>query len=289
MTTMMHGGDVAIVGAAETDRARQPAGPSRCSNLHAGRRAQRARRRRPDDQADVDGVATAGPPARWRSRTHLGITPRWLDGTMRRRLHVFMLHVRHAAAAIAAGLCDVVLVTHGESGRSRVGMAGRGRRTRRRPRASSRPPYGAVGPPTDVHRAGAALHARARPRPREQLAAGRRRPARVGGRATRGRHAATRSRVEDVLASRGRLAVHLLDVLPRHRRRWRAGAHQRRAGRGLPGRQAARSTCWARASPPRRRWCRRWPTSPRSQAFRLASAEAAFADGAASRTPTSTT
>jgi acetyl-CoA acetyltransferase len=33
----------------------------------------------------------------------------------------FLLHVRHAAAAIASGAADVVLVTHGESGRSRVG------------------------------------------------------------------------------------------------------------------------------------------------------------------------
>jgi acetyl-CoA acetyltransferase len=32
-----------------------------------------------------------------------------------------MLHVRHAAAAIASGAAEVVLVTHGESGRSRVG------------------------------------------------------------------------------------------------------------------------------------------------------------------------
>src|SRR6266567_2321969 len=33
----------------------------------------------------------------------------------------FMIHVRHAAAAIAAGLCETVLITHGESGRSGVG------------------------------------------------------------------------------------------------------------------------------------------------------------------------
>ena len=32
-----------------------------------------------------------------------------------------MIHVRHAAAAIASGLCDTVLITHGESGRSGVG------------------------------------------------------------------------------------------------------------------------------------------------------------------------
>jgi acetyl-CoA acetyltransferase len=32
-----------------------------------------------------------------------------------------MMHVRHAAAAITGGLCTTVLITHGESGRSRVG------------------------------------------------------------------------------------------------------------------------------------------------------------------------
>ena len=32
-----------------------------------------------------------------------------------------MLHVRHAAAAIEAGLCKTVLITHGESGQSRIG------------------------------------------------------------------------------------------------------------------------------------------------------------------------
>jgi acetyl-CoA acetyltransferase len=34
-----------------------------------------------------------------------------------------MLHVRHAAAAIEAGYCRTVLITHGESGRSRIGAA----------------------------------------------------------------------------------------------------------------------------------------------------------------------
>jgi acetyl-CoA acetyltransferase len=72
--------------------------------------------------ADVDGVATAGPLPLEVSH-HLGITPRWLDGTMVGGCS-FMLHVRHAAAAIAAGEASVVLITHGESGRSRVGVGG---------------------------------------------------------------------------------------------------------------------------------------------------------------------
>jgi hypothetical protein len=32
-----------------------------------------------------------------------------------------MIHVRHAAAAIASGLRETVLITHGETGRSGVG------------------------------------------------------------------------------------------------------------------------------------------------------------------------
>src|SRR5690349_1497991 len=58
-----------------------------------------------------------------------------------------MIHVRHAAAAIASGLCETVLITHGESGRSGVG------RTRNVVAPSSlagqfEQPYGPMGPPT---------------------------------------------------------------------------------------------------------------------------------------------
>jgi acetyl-CoA acetyltransferase len=68
---------------------------------------------------DIDGVATAG------SRPtdlafSLGITPEWVDGTSVGGCS-FMLHVRHAVAALQSGLCRTVLITHGESGRSRVG------------------------------------------------------------------------------------------------------------------------------------------------------------------------
>ena len=54
---------------------------------------------------------------------YLGIAPSWVDGTAVGGCS-FMLHVRHAAAAIEAGLCQCVLITHGESGRSNVGRAG---------------------------------------------------------------------------------------------------------------------------------------------------------------------
>ena len=69
--------------------------------------------------SDIDGVATAGEAPEALS-AYLGITPRWVDGTQVGGCS-FMLHVRHAAAAIAAGYCTTVLITHGESGRSGVG------------------------------------------------------------------------------------------------------------------------------------------------------------------------
>lgn len=118
MSGGMHGGGVAIVGAAETDEIGILPNVSMIE-LHA--QAARAALRDAGLRAvDVDGVATARPWAMEVSH-HLGITPRWLDGTMVGGCS-YLAHVRHAAAAIAAGAASVVLITHGESGRSRVGM-----------------------------------------------------------------------------------------------------------------------------------------------------------------------
>ena len=47
--------------------------------------------------------------------------PHWIDGTSVGG-GSFLMHVSHAVAAIQAGYCNVVLVTHGESGRSRIGI-----------------------------------------------------------------------------------------------------------------------------------------------------------------------
>ncbi|MCG5215031.1 thiolase C-terminal domain-containing protein [Streptosporangium soli] len=69
---------------------------------------------------DIDGVACVGSPIQ--IAHSLGITPAWLDGTGVGGSS-FLFHVRHATAAIRAGLCHTVLITHGESGRSRVGAA----------------------------------------------------------------------------------------------------------------------------------------------------------------------
>lgn len=99
------------------------------------------------DKGEIDGVAGAGSPTNMAH--YLGIKPRWVDGTSVGGCS-FMLHVRHAAAAIAAGMCSTVLITHGESGRSRVGAGRGGGRGGMDVSYQSQfeAPYGPVGPPT---------------------------------------------------------------------------------------------------------------------------------------------
>jgi acetyl-CoA acetyltransferase len=94
---------------------------------------------------DIDGVATAGETP-VQIAHYLGITPTWVDGTAVGGCS-FMIHVRHAAAAIEAGLAKTILVTHGESGRSRVGAV-----PRPVPPSSLNgqfeQPFGPMGPPS---------------------------------------------------------------------------------------------------------------------------------------------
>ena len=95
--------------------------------------------------SDIDGVATAGesPIA---IAHYLGIAPRWVDGSSVGGCS-FMLHVRHAAAAIEAGYADTILITHGESGRSGIGRGGGGGGRASLP-AQFEMPYGPMGPTT---------------------------------------------------------------------------------------------------------------------------------------------
>lgn len=134
---------VAVVGAAETTRMGRIPDMS-VIGLHADA-ALNALADAGLKPSDIDGVATAGesPVA---IAQYLGITPTWVDGTAVGGCS-FMLHVRHAAAAINEGLCKTVLITHGESGRSRVGAGG----WPRAPHSWSgqfEVPYGVTTPPT---------------------------------------------------------------------------------------------------------------------------------------------
>jgi len=94
---------------------------------------------------DIDGVATAGETP-VQIAQYLGITPTWVDGTSVGGCS-FMIHVRHAAAAIEAGLAKTILITHGESGRSGIG-----RIPRPVPPSSLNgqfeQPFGPMGPPS---------------------------------------------------------------------------------------------------------------------------------------------
>jgi acetyl-CoA acetyltransferase len=70
------------------------------------------------DKNEIDGIATTMNPAALAH--YLGIVPRWIDNTQVGGTS-FLVHVRHAVAAIASGLCETVLVAMAESGRNRVG------------------------------------------------------------------------------------------------------------------------------------------------------------------------
>ena len=140
--TGMHHGNVAVVGAAETTGLGVLPELSMIQ-LHA----EAARNALADaglTTADIDGVATGGPMPMEVSH-YLGITPAWVDGTMVGGCS-FMLHVRHAAAAIAAGAATTVLITHGESGRSRVGMSRYAVRAPDTVSGQFEVPYGALMP-----------------------------------------------------------------------------------------------------------------------------------------------
>ena len=73
---------------------------------------------------DVDGIFTAGQHSPATLGEALGITARYVDGTTVGGCS-FIIMVGHALAALHHGLCDVAVVSHGESGRSGVGVSPR--------------------------------------------------------------------------------------------------------------------------------------------------------------------
>ena len=136
---------VAVVGAAETtELGRIPNMSTIMLHADAALNAMKDAGLKP---TDIDGVATAGA-SPVELAHYLGITPTYADGTSVGGCS-FMLHVRHAAAAIDAGLANTILITHGESGRSRVGVGGfRGGGGNSSLSGQFEAPYGPVGPPS---------------------------------------------------------------------------------------------------------------------------------------------
>ena len=110
----MKGPRIAIVGAAESTRMGKVPELSQ-TGLHADA-ALNALADCGLKPSDIDGLATGGHDVA-EIAEYLGITPSWYDGTSVGGCS-FIAHVRHAAAALEAGLCNAVLITHGESGRS---------------------------------------------------------------------------------------------------------------------------------------------------------------------------
>jgi acetyl-CoA acetyltransferase len=100
--------------------------------------------------SDVDGLFTSGAgfAASLQVAEYLGIQPKYTDSTSVGGSS-FVIHVEHAAAAIAAGLIDVALITHGETGYSnRFRGAGRAPMDPWFPAAQFEMPYHVGGPAT---------------------------------------------------------------------------------------------------------------------------------------------
>ena len=71
--------------------------------------------------SDIDGIFTAGQHSPVLLGESLGITPRYVDSTTVGGCS-FIIMVGHALVALHHGLCDVAVVSHGESGRSGTGV-----------------------------------------------------------------------------------------------------------------------------------------------------------------------
>ena len=91
---------------------------------------------------DINGLMTAGT-STINLGEYLGVQPMFTDTTAVGGSS-FIIHIAHAMAAINAGYCDTVLVTHGEAGRSarsRMGMNASD------PGPQYEVPYGFIGAP----------------------------------------------------------------------------------------------------------------------------------------------
>lgn len=132
--------DIAIVGVAESDV--MGTVPNKSSLQHHAEAAHNALEDAGLAKSDINGLLTAGF-STLATAEYMGIQPGFTDNTSVGGSS-FVIHVAHAAAAIRAGYCDTVLITHGQAGRS----------TRARvpvdpnlPVAQYEAPYGLVGQP----------------------------------------------------------------------------------------------------------------------------------------------
>ncbi|HET9476203.1 MAG TPA: acetyl-CoA acetyltransferase [Dehalococcoidia bacterium] len=116
---------VAIVGADESDEIGIV--PHKSTLQHHAEAARNALDDAGIPLSEVDGLFTSGPG--WspslQVAEYLGIQPTYTDSTSVGGSS-FVIHVEHAAAAIAAGLINVALITHGQAGYS-DGRRGQGR------------------------------------------------------------------------------------------------------------------------------------------------------------------
>jgi acetyl-CoA acetyltransferase len=135
--------NVAIVGASETSKLGVVPDMSQIQ-LHADA-ALLAMKDAGLKPSDIDGVATAVETPQQIAH-YLGIKPSWVDGTSVGGCS-FLIHLRHAAAAIESGMAKTILITHGESGRSRVGNPPRSVHGASL-NGQFEQPFGPSGPPT---------------------------------------------------------------------------------------------------------------------------------------------
>jgi acetyl-CoA acetyltransferase len=140
MTTALD--EIAIVGIGESEIGRVP------HKTPAGMMATAARAATEDAGlaiTDIDGIFATTPFHNVAATTlaeYLGIRPRFYEGTDFGGCS-FLLHLRHAAAAIAAGMCDVALIAYGSSQRSDRGKLRSSSET-----SAYEIPYGALYPIT---------------------------------------------------------------------------------------------------------------------------------------------
>ena len=138
-------GRIAIVGAAESDEVGKL--PDKSALMLHAEAARNALADAGLSVKDVDAVLSTGRQTANDVPEYLGIRPRYLDNTQMGGCS-FIAHLQHALGVIEAGVAEVVLITHGESGASRVGMGGGDRFAPDTPPGQYEMPYGIGGPAT---------------------------------------------------------------------------------------------------------------------------------------------